>query len=107
MSGIQHITDDTFEAEVMKSDKLTIVDFWADWCGPCHMIAPILDELATEFGEQIKVTKMDVDANPTVPGSYKITSIPTIYFFKDGEIVDKAVGALPKSQFIDKIKTYL
>ncbi len=107
MGNIVKISDDAFENEVIKSDKLTIVDFWAEWCAPCRMIAPILEELANEYGDKIKITKLNVDENPKTPGTYGINSIPTLYFYKNGEIVDKVVGALPKAHFEDKIKAYL
>jgi thioredoxin len=93
-----NITEQTFEHEVLQSDQLTIVDFWAPWCGPCRMIAPILDELASQYDETLKVTKLNVDENPATSQRFGITSIPTLLFFRNGQIVDRLIGAVPKSQ---------
>lgn len=91
-----HVTDQTFEHEVLKSDKLTVVDFWAEWCGPCKMIAPVLEELANEHQHDLNVAKLDVDANPEKSMAFGIRSIPTLLFFKDGNVVDQVIGAVPK-----------
>jgi len=91
-----HITDETFDQEVLKSDKLTIVDFWAEWCGPCKMIAPVLEELANEHEQNLKITKLDVDANPQKSMAFGVRSIPTLLFFKDGKVVNQVIGAVPK-----------
>ena len=91
-----YITDQTFEEEVLKSDKLTLVDFWAEWCGPCKMIAPVLEELAREHEQHLKITKLDVDANPEKSMAFGIRSIPTLLFFKNGKVVDQVIGAVPK-----------
>ncbi|TET96695.1 MAG: thioredoxin [Candidatus Zixiibacteriota bacterium] len=102
------VTDDTFEAEVVQSDKPVIVDFWATWCGPCKMIAPILEEIAGEYADQVKVAKLDVDSNNKTAGKYGIMSIPSLLFFKNGEEVDRVIGAIPKSQLtarLDKVLT--
>lgn len=96
--SIQHITDDGFDADVLKSDKPVLVDYWAAWCGPCKMIAPILEEIATEYSDRIKVCKMDIDANQQTPSRYGIRGIPTLMLFKNGEVEATKVGALSKSQ---------
>ncbi|MEA3297747.1 MAG: thioredoxin [candidate division Zixibacteria bacterium] len=101
------ITDDTFEAEVLQSDKPVIVDFWAVWCGPCKMISPVLEEIAGDYPEQIKVAKLDVDSNNKTAGKYNIMSIPSVLFFKNGELVDQVVGAVPKTQLIDRLKNVI
>jgi thioredoxin 1 len=95
---IQHITDDGFDSDVLKSDKPVLVDYWAAWCGPCKMIAPILEEIATEYSDRIKVCKMDIDANQQTPARYGIRGIPTLMLFKNGEVEATKVGALSKSQ---------
>ena len=107
MSKPIKITDDSFEAEVLQSDTPVIVDFWATWCGPCKMIAPILEEIATEFGEKVKVTKLDVDSNNQTAGKYNIMSIPSVLIFQNGEVVDQIVGAVPKAQLIDRLQKVL
>ncbi len=106
MSKPIDITDDSFEQEVLQSDKPVIVDFWATWCGPCKMIAPILEEVASEYSDKVKVTKLDVDANNKTAGKYNIMSIPSLLFFRNGEVVDQVTGAIPKSQLtarVDKV----
>ena len=101
------ITDDSFEKEVLQADTPVIVDFWATWCGPCKMIAPILEEIAAEYTEKVKVTKMDVDSNAKTSGKYNIMSIPSLLFFKNGEVVDQVVGAIPKAQLAAKVEKVL
>jgi thioredoxin 1 len=101
------ITDATFEQEVLESSKPVLLDFWATWCGPCRTIAPYIDELAKEYEGRAVVGKIDVDANEQVPASYGIRSIPTVLFFKNGELADKLVGAAPKSAFEEKLKALL
>ncbi len=102
---IVHVSDDSFEREVLQSDKPVLVDFWAEWCGPCKMIAPILDEIADEYDGRIKVAKLDIDDNPQTPPKYGIRGIPTLMLFKNGEVEATKVGALSKSQltaFLDQ-----
>ena len=91
------VTDTTFDEEVIKSDAPVMVDFWADWCAPCKMIAPIVEELAEEFDGKVKFAKMDVDSNPKTPTQYGIRGIPTLLIFNGGKPVDQVVGAVPKS----------
>ena len=95
------VTDDTFEAEVLKSDLPVLVDFWAVWCGPCKAISPIVDEVATEHEGKLKVVKMDVDSSPQTPAKFFIRSIPTLILFKDGNVVDQLVGAVSKPKLVD------
>lgn len=104
---IVNVTDATFEAEVLKADKPTLIDFWASWCAPCKAIAPIVDELATEYEGKIKITKMNVDENPSTPSKYGVRGIPTLLLFKAGNVVDQKVGAVPKSQLADMLKKAL
>jgi thioredoxin 1 len=101
---ILYLTDDTFEDEVLKSSAPVLVDYWAEWCGPCKMIAPILDEIASEYTGKIRVAKLNIDDNPQTPPKYGIRGIPTLMLFKDGNVEATKVGALSKSQltaFID------
>ncbi|MGB7184752.1 MAG: thioredoxin TrxA [Burkholderiaceae bacterium] len=96
--SIKQVTDSTFEDDVLKSDKLVLVDYWAEWCGPCKMIAPILDEVATDYGDRVSIAKVNVDENQATPAKYGIRGIPTLMLFKNGQLVDTKVGALSKSQ---------
>ena len=101
---IVHLSDDSFESEVLKSSMPVLVDYWAAWCGPCKMIAPVLDEIAGEYADRIKVAKLNIDDNPNTPPRYGIRGIPTLMLFKDGEVEATKVGAVSKSQltaFID------
>ena len=101
---IKHVTDATFDGDVLKSDKPVLVDYWAEWCGPCKMIAPILDEAAAQYGDRLQIAKMNVDENRDIPAKYGIRGIPTLMLFKGGEVAATKVGALSKAQltaFID------
>jgi thioredoxin 1 len=102
---IKHISDASFEADVLQSTQPVLVDYWAEWCGPCKMIAPILDEMATAYSGKLQITKMNVDENREIPGKFGIRGIPTLMLFKDGKLAATKVGALSKSQmaaFIDE-----
>src|SRR5438093_40324 len=96
MADLQAVTDADFETEVLKSETPVLVDFWAEWCGPCKQVAPILDKLATEFAGKIRLAKVDVDANPGLSQAFRIMSIPTLMFVKNGKIVGQQAGALPE-----------
>ena len=100
---IIEIGDNNFESEVLQSVKPVLVDFWAPWCGPCRAIAPIVEELAKDFGDKVKFTKCNVDENPTTPTKYGIKSIPTLIFFKNGEVQDKIIGIVAKSRLEEMI----
>lgn len=101
------LTDQNFEELVLKSDKPAVVDFWAEWCGPCRMIAPIISELSEEYEGKAIIGKVDVDNNPGIASQFRVRNIPTILIFKNGEIVDKQVGAVPKSVLAAKIESFL
>ncbi|HOO99583.1 MAG TPA: thioredoxin [Bacteroidales bacterium] len=101
------VNDGNFEEVVVKSDKPAVVDFWAEWCGPCRMIAPIIEDLSKEYEGKIVVAKCDVDDSPAIAAKYGIRNIPTVLFFKNGVIADKQVGAVPKANFVTKINALL
>lgn len=101
------VTDSSFEKDVLESGKPAMVDFWATWCGPCRMVAPTVEEIANEYGDQAVIAKVDVDNNQEVAAEYGIRNIPTILFFKDGKVVDKVVGVAPKSQLEQKLKAIM
>lgn len=101
------VTDATFEVEVLKSGKPVIVDYWAEWCGPCRQVAPVLEEIASEYGEKIVVVKLNVDDNPEVTQRYGIMNIPTMSVFKDGQVVKEIVGAKPKSALLRELADFI
>ena len=103
----QQVTDATFSDEVLRSDKPVIVDFWAEWCGPCRMVGPIVDQIGEEYGDKVKVLKLDVENNPATAMKYGITSIPAIYVFKDGEVAKQTVGARPKAALEQEFAAFL
>lgn len=107
MSKPKAITDDTFAAEVKESDKPVLVDFWAEWCGPCKMIAPILEEIAEERAEDLTIVKLDVDANPHWAMEYGVMGIPTLLLFKDGEVAERINGYMPKPKFLARLEPHL
>ena len=104
MADILQVSDDNFEEEIIKADLPVLVDFWAEWCGPCRMVSPIVREIAKEYKEKAVIGKLDVDSNPGVSAKYGIRSIPTILFFKNGELANKQVGAVPKSNLVSKLE---
>jgi thioredoxin 1 len=99
-------TDANFKTDVLESDKLSVIDFWAEWCGPCRAIGPVIEELAKDYAGTVNVGKVNVDNNPSISMNYGITSIPAILFVKGGEVVDKLVGAQPKANFVKKIEQH-
>lgn len=102
--NVLNVTQESFESTVLKADKPVLVDFWAEWCGPCKMVAPVLDELAEEIGDQVQIAKVNVDDNNELAFQYQVSSIPTMILFKDGEVADRVIGAMPKAsiqQFLD------
>jgi thioredoxin 1 len=106
MSNTLAVTDANFEQEVEKNDGLTVVDFWATWCGPCRTIAPILDQLATEYEGKVKITKLDVDQNIRTASRFNVRSIPMLLFFKGGKVVDQIIGAVPKNAIESKFQQH-
>ena len=106
-NSIVHVTDASFEAEVLNATGPVLVDFWAEWCGPCKMIAPVLDELSAEYGDKIKICKVDVDSNPGTPAKFSVRGIPTLIIFKGGSAEATKVGALSKAQLVEFIDAAL
>lgn len=107
MSNAMAVTDSDFDQQVEKADGLTVVDFWATWCGPCRMIAPILDQLSEEYAGQVKIAKLDVDANIKTATRFNVRSIPMLLFFKGGHVVDQIVGAVPRQAIEAKLKQHV
>ena len=107
MSGPIAVTDDNFVREVLEASGPVLVDFWAAWCGPCRMIAPVVEELAEEYAGKVKVCKLDVDAARKTAAEFGIRSIPTLLIFKEGKVVDQVIGAVPKQQIVDKLDAVL
>ena len=104
---IHYVTDDTFATEVLQSPQPVLLDFWAEWCGPCKMIAPILDDLASQYAGRLKVAKINIDDNPTTPANFAVRGIPTLMLFKNGNVEATKVGALSKSQLTAFIDSHL
>lgn len=103
----QEITDTNFQEKVINSDKLSMIDFWAEWCGPCRAVGPVVEQLAKEYEGKVNIGKVDVDKNPDLSAEYGITSIPAILFVKDGKVVDKLIGAQPKANFVKKLEAHM
>jgi thioredoxin 1 len=107
MSSITHFTDESFKNEVLESDLPVLVDFWAEWCGPCHMIAPIVEQISDEYQGRLKVGKLDVDKNPQTASQFGIRGIPTLLLFVKGQAVEQIIGAAPKGQIVSKLEPHI
>jgi len=107
MADIIDVTDQNFESEVLNSDTPAIIDFWAEWCAPCRAIAPIVKDLAEQYGEKVKIVKMNIDENPHTPSKYEVRAIPTVLAFRNGEVVEMLQGARPKGDFEEMVKRLL
>ena len=106
MSTAKSVTDASFQADVLDSEKTVLVDFWAEWCGPCRMVAPILDQISAEHGDKIEIVKLNVDENPQTPAQYRVTGIPTMNVYQNGEVVKTIVGAKPKAALLKDLQEF-
>ena len=107
MAEILDVTDQNFEAEVLRSETPAIIDFWAEWCAPCRAIAPIVKDLAEQYGDKVKIVKMNIDENPSTPAKYEVRAIPTVLAFRDGQVVEMLQGARPKAAFEEMVQKLL
>ena len=105
MSNVTHVSDDSFEQDVIKADKPVLVDFWAEWCGPCKIIGPILDDMSRDLGDKVTIAKINIDENPGVPQKYGIRGIPTLMLFKGGQVAATKIGALPKNKLYEWVES--
>jgi thioredoxin 1 len=107
LAKVLDVTDNDFEQQVLKSEGIVLVDFWAEWCAPCRQLAPVVKELAAEYGDRVRVVKVDADASPRAPARFSVRALPTLLFFRNGAVVDSVVGAVPKRQIAAKLDALL